>query len=46
MKEMAINYKVIYKVNATQWESECFHTYELAKEFAALKGGVVITKKA
>lgn len=45
MKEMAIQYKVIYKANETQWESAEFHTLERAQEFATLKGGIVISKK-
>lgn len=45
MKEMTIQYKVVYKVNETQWESEEFHTLERANEFASLVGGVVISKK-
>lgn len=44
MKEMNIQYKVIYKVNETQWGNEEFHTLERAKAFATLVGGIVINK--
>lgn len=45
MKEMKINYRVIYKNNKGEYEKESFHTIECAKSFAERTNGVVYAVK-